>query len=61
MVKKDKKWDWMGKQEEAFKELKKRFTEEPVLAASDIDKKNEDGGRCIGLCNGRSIVDGVWG
>ena len=39
MVKKDKKWDWMGKQEEAFKELKKRFTEEPVLAASDIDKK----------------------
>ena len=39
MVKKDKKWDWMGKQEEAFKELKKRFTEEPVLAAPDIDKK----------------------
>jgi len=39
MVKKDKKWDWMGRQEEAFKELKKRFTEEPVLAAPDIDKK----------------------
>jgi len=61
MVKKDKKWDWMEKQEEAFKELKKRFTEEPVLAAPDIDKKNEDGGRCIRLCNRRSIVDGVWG
>ena len=39
MVKKDKKWEWTEKQEEAFKELKKRFTEEPVLAASDIDKK----------------------
>jgi len=59
MVKKDKKWDWTEKQEEAFKELKKRFTEEPVLAAPDIDKKNEDRGRCIGLCNGRSTVDGV--
>ena len=39
MVKKDKKWEWTKKQEEAFKELKKRFTEEPVLAAPNIDKK----------------------
>ena len=39
MVKKDKKWDWMEKQEKAFRELKKRFTKEPVLAAPDIDKK----------------------
>ena len=39
MVKKDKKWDWMEKQEKAFKELKERFTKEPVLAALDIDKK----------------------
>jgi len=39
MVKKDKKWEWTEKQEEVFKELKKRFTEEPVLAAPDIDKK----------------------
>jgi len=38
-VKKDKKWEWMERQEEAFKELKKRFTEEPVLVAPDIDKK----------------------
>jgi len=39
MVKKDKKWDWMEKQEKAFKELKERFTKELVLAAPDIDKK----------------------
>ena len=39
MVKKDKKWDWTEKQEKAFKELKEQFTKEPVLAASDIDKK----------------------
>jgi len=39
MVKKDKKWKWTERQEEAFKELKKRFTEEPVLVAPDIDKK----------------------
>ena len=59
MVKKDKKWEWTKKQEEAFKELKRRFTEELVLAAPDIDKKNEDGSRCIGLCNGRGIINGV--
>ena len=60
MVKKDKKWDWMEKQEKVFRELKERFTKELVLAAPDIDKKNEDGSRCIGLCNGRCIVNGVW-
>ena len=38
-VRKDKKWEWTEKQEEAFKELKKRFIEKPVLAAPDIDKK----------------------
>ena len=39
MVKKDKKWEWTEKQERAFGELKKRFTEELVLAAPDLDKK----------------------
>ena len=38
-VKKDRKWEWTNKQERAFEELKKRFTEEPVLTAPDIDKK----------------------
>ena len=39
MVKKDKKWDWMEKQEKAFRELKEKFTKEPVLVAPDLDKK----------------------
>ena len=39
MVKKDKKWEWTEKQERAFRELKKRFTEELVLAVPDLDKK----------------------
>ena len=39
MVKKDKKWEWMERQEKVFEELKKRFTEKPVLAAPDLDKK----------------------
>jgi len=39
LVKKDKKWDWMERQEKAFKELKERFTKELILAALDIDKK----------------------
>jgi len=38
-VKKDRKWEWINKQKRAFEELKKRFTEELVLAAPDIDKK----------------------
>jgi len=37
MVRKDQKWDWTEKQEKAFRELKERFTKEPVLAAPDLD------------------------
>ena len=39
MVKEDQKWDWMEKQEKAFKRLKERFTKELVLAAPDLDKR----------------------
>ena len=39
MVKKDKKWNWTERQEKVFRELKERFTKEPVLAALDINKK----------------------
>ena len=60
LVKKEKKWNWMEKEERAFRKLKERFRKEPVLAAPDIDKKNEDGSGCIRLCNGRCIIDGLW-
>jgi len=59
LVKKDKRWDWTEKEERAFKKLKERFTKEPVLVAPDIDKKNEDGGGCVGLCNGRCVINGM--
>ena len=39
LVKKDKRWEWTEREEKVFKELKERFTREPVLAAPDIDKK----------------------
>jgi len=39
IIKKNQKWDWIEKQKEVFRELKKRFTKEPVLAVPDLDKK----------------------
>ena len=38
-MKKDKKWDWTEKQEEAFRKLKEQFMRELMLAAPDLDKK----------------------
>jgi len=59
MVRKDQKWEWIEKQEEVVGELEEKFTKEPVLAAPDLDKKNENGSRCIGLCDRRSIIHEV--
>ena len=39
MVKKDRKWEQTEKQEEAFEELKKRFMQELVLVALNLDRK----------------------
>ena len=39
LVKKNQKWNWMERQEKAFKKLKKRFTKEMMLAVLDLDKK----------------------
>jgi len=39
MVKKDQKWNWTERQEEAFRRLKEQFTKELVLAAPNLDKK----------------------
>jgi len=58
MVKKNHKWEWTYKQEEVFKELKERFTKELMLAVPDLDKKNKNESRYVGLCY-RSIIHGV--
>ena len=39
--------------------MKEQFTKELVLAAPDLNKKNEDGSRCVRLCDRRSIIDRV--
>jgi len=38
MIRKDVKWNWRERQQKV-EELKKRFTMEPVLVTSDLDKK----------------------
>ena len=39
MTKKEMKWSWGEKQQRAFKELKERFTTEPVLVTPNLDKE----------------------
>ena len=39
MVKKNQKWDWTKKQEEALKKLKEKFTKKLVLTVLNIDRK----------------------
>ena len=64
MVKKDKKWDWMEKQDKAFKKLKEKFTKEPVLAALDLDKKMrievDASDYAIGGVLSMECKDGLW-
>jgi len=64
MVKKDKKWEWTGRQDKAFEELKRRFTKEPVLAAPDIDKKMRMEVDASDYATGRVLSmeceDGLW-
>ena len=64
MVKKDQKWDWTEKQEKAFRELKGRFTKEPVLAAPDLDKKMQmkvdASNYAIGRVLSMECEDGLW-
>ena len=45
----------MEKQEKVFRELKERFTKEPVLAILNLDK-NENGSGCIRLCDRKSLI-----
>ena len=59
MVKKDQKWEWTERQEEVFRELKKIFIKELVLAALDLDKKNKDRSRYIRLYDEKGIIYGV--
>ena len=64
LVKKDKKWEWTEKEEKAFKELKERFTKEPVLAAPDIDKKMRMEVDALDYATGGVLLmeceDGLW-
>ena len=42
-----------------FRELKEKFTKEPVLVTLDLDKKNKDGSRYIRLYYKRCTIYGV--
>ena len=56
IVKNDQKWKWTERQKEVFRELKEKFTKEPVLAVLDLDKKNKNRSRYIRLCYKRCTI-----
>jgi len=64
MIRKDQKWDWTEKQEKAFRELKERFTKEPVLVVPDLDKKMrmevDVSDYAIGGVLSMECEDGLW-
>ena len=39
LMRKDVKWQWRDKQQQAFDKLERIFTTRPVLAALDLDKE----------------------
>ena len=39
MMRKENKWSWRERQQKAFEKLKERFTTEPILVTSDLDKE----------------------
>ena len=51
MVKKDQKWEWTKRQKKTFSELKERFTKKTGISSIKLRQKNEDGSKCIRLCN----------
>ena len=64
MVKKDKKWNWIEKQEKTFGELKEKFTQELVLAAPDLDKRMRMEVDALDYVTGEVLSmegkDGLW-
>ena len=64
LVGKDRKWEWGAEQQRAFKEIKTRFTTEPVLAVPDRDQEMRVEADASDYATGGTLsvkgVDGKW-
>jgi len=64
LVRKEQKWKWKKKQEEAFGKLKKVFTIEPILAILDIDREMRVKANALDYAMGEMLLtkckDGKW-
>ena len=64
LVGKDRKWEWGVEQQGAFKELKRRFTIEPVLAVPDRDQEIRVEADALDYATGGTLsvkgTDGKW-